>query len=410
MRRIVALTFAALSAGGAAAAAFSTGCASMGAPPGGPERTTPPALLGVTPDSGATNVRERGVMFEFDVVVNDRDVANFFLMSPREGTPRVIWRRDRVEVRPRRSFRPNTAYSVTLLPGLADLRGNAMKSGRTVVFSTGPTLPAFVVAGRAFDWMNERIAPNALIEVIRRPDSLPFVGAADSTGQFGVGPLDEGTYTVRAVMDNNRNRAIDPGEPWDSVSIVVHGASPFLELLLAPRDTIAPRLLTVSARDSVTLTASFDRPLDPDAPLTPASFRVVSSDSSALRIVAVYTRAQADSVDLVAATRAAGEQAARDTSTRRDTTRPPAPRPAAPDTTALAMAPKPSRPAPARDVVLRLDSLTPVRPLGSYRVTALNVRGLLGQTRTSDRVITLPAARRDTTRPPRSAAPLVRPP
>src|SRR5687768_12321612 len=109
----------------------------MGSPPGGPERLVPPVLTAVTPESGATNVRARGVMFEFDVVVNDRDVDNYFLMSPREGTPRVIWRRDRVEVRPRREFRPNTAYSVTLLPGLADLRGNAMKTGRSVVFSTG---------------------------------------------------------------------------------------------------------------------------------------------------------------------------------------------------------------------------------------------------------------------------------
>ena len=75
----------------------------MGAPPGGPERTTPPVLERVTPDSGATNVRARGVMFEFDVVVNDRDVASYFLLSPREGSPRVIWRRDRVEVRPRRA-------------------------------------------------------------------------------------------------------------------------------------------------------------------------------------------------------------------------------------------------------------------------------------------------------------------
>lgn len=353
-------------------------------------------------------------MFEFDVVVNDRDVANFFLLSPREGTPRVIWRRDRVEVRPRRSFRANTAYSVTLLPGLADLRSNPMKTGKSVVFSTGATLPAYVVAGRVFDWMNERIAPNALVEVIRRPDSLPYIGAADSTGQFTIGPLDEGTYTVRAILDNNRNRAVDIGEPWDSVSIVVRGASPFLELLAAQRDTIAPRLLTVVPRDTLTLTASFDRPLHPDTPPTPASFRILRSDSTALRIAGVLTRAQADSADRVAAERAAAERAAQDTTVRRDTTRPPTPpappaQPAAPEP-ATPTPPKPSRRAPTREVILRLDSLTPVRPLGTYRITALDARGLLGQSRTSDRIITVPAARRDSTPPPPAAAPAGRPP
>jgi hypothetical protein len=365
-------------------------------------------------------VRARGVMFEFDVVVNDRDVDNYFLMSPREGTPRVIWRRDRVEVRPRREFRPNTAYSVTLLPGLADLRGNAMKTGKSIVFSTGPTLPAFMVAGRVFDWIGERIAPNALVEVIRRPDSLPYVGAADSSGQFAVGPLDEGTYTVRAILDNNRNLALDPGEPWDSLSIVVRGSSPFLELLLAPRDTFPPRLLMVQARDSVTLSASFDRVLHPDAPLTAASVRVVRADSTPLRVAAVMPRARFDSVQQAARDSAARRDSTqrRDSTVRRDSVRPPTrptfpadaglppgaalppgrPAPAVPTT---ALEPKASRPAPIKDFVIVLDSSTPVRPLATYRVTVANIRGLLGSARASDRVITLPPVRRDTTPPPR---------
>jgi hypothetical protein len=381
----------------------------MGAPPGGPERTEPPILELVTPDSGATNVRARSVMFEFDEVVSDRDLANLFLVSPREGAPRVIWRRNRIEVRPRRPFRPNTAYSVTMLPGLMDLRNNRLESGKTVVFSTGPNFPAFMVAGRVFDWTNERVAPGAIVEVIRRPDSLPYVGAADSTGQFAVGPLDEGTYTVRALLDGNRNRAVDPGEAWDSISIVVRGSSPFLELLAAQRDTIAPRLLTVSASDSLSISASFDRPLDPAAPLTPASFRVVKADSTAVRVVAVVTRAQLDSLLTIARDSAArlDTTARRDTAVRRDTV-PPVRVPPAP-VPAVAPLPKPSRPAPRRDYIVRVDPLTPLQPGTSYRVTALDIRGLMGHTRTSDRILQVPVARRDTTQS-RSPAPPVRPP
>lgn len=371
----------------------------MGAPPGGPLRTTPPELLRVTPDSGAVNVRARSVVFHFDVVVSDKgpsgELDNLFLISPREGTPRVTWRRDRIEVRPRRGFRPNTAYAVALLPGLSDLRGNAMLAGRTVVFSTGPTLPAYAIHGRVFDWMSERVAPNALIDVIRRPDSLPYVGTADSSGQFAVGPLDEGTYTVRALLDNNKNRAVDPGEAWDSVTVVVKGSSPFLELLAATRDTIPPRLLIVTAPDTLTLAASFDRPLDPGVPRTPESFRVVDADSAALRIVRVQSRAEA----------AAAATARRDTTARADSARGrpdsvPSPQPALPAQL------KPSRPAPPRDLVIRLDSLTPLRRGATYRVTALNARGLLGRTRVSDRIITVPpGARADSTAPARPGAP-----
>ena len=201
-------------------------------------------------------------------------------MSPSEGAPRVRWRRSRVDVRPREDFRANTAYSIMILPGIADLRGNTTTTGRTIVFSTGPTIPPFQVMGRVFDWSNQRVAPNAFVEVMRIPDSLRYVGAADSTGQFVVGPLEEGAYIVRAVMDNNRNRGPDPGESWDSVQVTVRGTSPFLELLAAQRDTIAPRMLTVTAPDTLTVVASFDRPLSGDVPLTPASFQVFDADST----------------------------------------------------------------------------------------------------------------------------------
>src|SRR5687767_56997 len=112
-------------AGGAA-------CANMGYPPGGPVRTVPPALLSTSPESGAVNVRARSVVFEFDVVVSDRNVADFFVISPREGAPRVRWRRSRVEVRPRGDFRDSTAYAVTLLPGITDLTNNVSTTGRTI--------------------------------------------------------------------------------------------------------------------------------------------------------------------------------------------------------------------------------------------------------------------------------------
>jgi hypothetical protein len=378
-------------------------------------------LVSVTPDSGAVNVRDNSVIFTFDAVVNNvgsgqnRGLENLFLVSPNEGggSPRVRWRRSRIEVRPHRDFRPNTAYSVTLLPGIADLQGNVLRTGRTIAFSTGPTMPPYRILGRAFDWMRERVAPNALVEAIRRPDSLPYLAIADSTGQFAIGPLDEGTYTVRAIIDANNNRVLDPNEAWDSVAVTVRGTSPFLELLAAPRDTFPPRLLTVTTPDTLTINASFDRPLDPAAPLTPGSFRLVSADSTPLKIVVVRT-ATAD----IAAQRAKEDTATRrvreDTAARRapiDTTgaarRPPAvpPLPARADTIPPRPAAgggmlanlKPSRPAPTKDVVIRLDSLTPMHVGRTYVLTAVSARGLLRQTHTSDRTFNVVLPKRDTT-------------
>lgn len=360
-------------------------CANIGSPPGGPLRTEAPKVTATSPDSGAVNVKTDRVVFQFDAIVNDRDVENLVLISPREGAPRVRWRRNRIEVRPRGGFRPNTAYAVTLLPGATDFNNNQDKAGKTVVFSTGPTMPRLNIVGRAFDWMNGRPAPGALIEAIRLPDSIPYVGVADSTGQFAVGPLDDATYLVRAMVDNNKNRALDAGEGWDSLRVTVRGASPVIELLTVARDTVAPRLLTAIPSDSLTIAASFDRPIDPGQALV-SIFRLQHQDSTQLRIVSVLMPGS----DTAAA--------------RPDTARPADPRVAALEArTAAAAAIRPSRPSPRTELTIRLDSLTPLHVGPSYRLTALNARGVTGLSRSSDRVFTLP--RRDTT-----SAPPVRPP
>ncbi|HMC55691.1 MAG TPA: Ig-like domain-containing protein [Gemmatimonadaceae bacterium] len=381
----------------------------MGSPPGGPVRSTPAELIGVTPDSGAVNARVRSVVFTFDEVVNDREIEKYFMMSPEEGRTRVSWRRSRVEVKPRHGFRPNTAYSVTMLPGLQDLRGNTMRAGRTIVFSTGPSIPPYLVLGRAFDWLNERVAGKALVQVIRRPDSLPYVGVADSAGQFGIGPLAGAPYTVLAYMDNNNNRTLDRGEAWDSLSITVGGgASPFVELLLAPRDTFPPRLLTVTVSDTFTVVASFDRPINPEWEIRADRFRLVGSDSAALRIAGARRRSADSTSTLAPATGARPSQpgaaqpgaqqpgaapqvsrAIRDTTASRDSIlgrRGPV----------VAPTPKPSRPAPPREIVITLDSLTPMHPGRGYRLTAIDVRGLLGLPRTSERTFITPRLRVDT--------------
>jgi len=159
-------------------AALALACANRGGigPPGGPIDTSPPHVTRVTPESLSVNQRPGSIRFEFNKVISDNpsggQLDRYFLISPTDGVPRVNWHRDRIDVRPRHGFRPNTAYTVTLLPGLGDVRGNQMKDGAATVFSTGAALPAFGILGTIFDWAAERPAGGALVEAISRPDSV----------------------------------------------------------------------------------------------------------------------------------------------------------------------------------------------------------------------------------------------
>lgn len=362
------------------------GCASASPPPGGPEDHAPPQLVRVAPDTNAVNVSAENVTFYFDETINDRgsgaqELARRFLISPSDGSVRVSWHRSRIEVRPHDGFRPNTAYNVSLLPGLSDLRGNTLKSGATVVFSTGPTIPPGVINGVVFDWAAERPAPLALVQALT-PDSVLYLGQTDSVGTFAVKPLPPGRYLVRAVIDANGNRGLDRNEAFDTLTVVVPLAAP-IELRTALRDTIPPRLATVTASDSVALRVTFDRPLEPSQSISLEMFVLAGEDSVPIPLARVLTPAQEMERSHAA------QQAAADSMRRADSLAgkvlPPPPRPPAPAAKAQR---KPSAPAPFTSLLL--ETAKPLAPSTRYRLTARGVRGINGLQTESERTFTTP--------------------
>jgi len=375
-------------------------CASAGPPPGGPERHTPPEIVSISVDSGQTNVKVKSVVFQFDEVISDKPAGasvsldQIFLISPRNGTPIASWHRTKVDVRPRKGFKPNTAYRITMLPGIVDLRNNVRKDTRTLVFSTGPDFPPYSVAGVVFDWVAQRPAVGAYIEATSHADtSLVYITASDSLGQFDAGPLGPGDYTVRALIDQNGNRMLDRNEKWDTTTVTITTTSKTVELDAIERDSTPPVIEAVGVPDSVTVRVTFDKAIDPRIPLQPALFVVQRADSSALEVrgvqwAAAFDRATqarvADSLKRVDSVKRAN-----------DTTRArPAPPPAAalpiPGVRPPPAAPKPQYPPPERAVILTLSPAAHLVPGARYVVTARGLRNLVGKSHDTRRVFDAP--------------------
>ncbi|MEO5868752.1 MAG: Ig-like domain-containing protein [Gemmatimonadaceae bacterium] len=370
-----------------------TACASAAPPPGGAEDKVPPQLIRVAPDTNAVNVKDRYASFYFDETVNDRgsgaqEIDPHFLVSPSDGTPKVEWHRSRIDVRPRKGFKANTAYTITLLPGLTDLQNNAMKTGSVLVFSTGPTIPADRIKGIIFDWIAERPAANAYIEAMSQ-DSTVYLAQADTAGRFVVGPLNPGVYVVTGVMDANTNRALDRNEAFDSVRVTVPQTTALLELFAAPRDTLPVSLSTVAVTDSLALRITLDRAADPATPITAANFRLIAADSSIVPIVAVLSPLQERVADSIA-TKTVFDSTRRADSLAGKTMIPIPP----PDTSAAARArvaaapPKPSRATPFTLVTIKVG--TPLKPNADYRLSATGLVSITGRTRPSERRFTTP--------------------
>ncbi|MGQ0765735.1 MAG: Ig-like domain-containing protein [Gemmatimonadota bacterium] len=399
-------------AGGLAAALLLSACAQASVPPGGPPDDEPPQLLRIRPDSNSVNVRDGAVAFEFDEVVSERpqgaqSLAQLFLISPSEGVPQLSWRRTRVAVRPRGGFRPNTTYSITLLPGMVDLDGNIDSSGAKVVFSTGSTVASGRIAGRIFDWMAERPAAQAYVEAVSLPDSARYLAYSDSLGEFEVGHLPPGLFLVRALIDPNRNRQLDPRELHDTATVQL-ADSITLALHAIVRDTLGPGLEGVDVVDSLTLRLRFDRVLDTAMTIAPAGFTLKQADSTSLPIASAvggraWQKAREDSAFVRATRDSVRARAIADSVARADSiagrpqpparpapeeVRPPA-RPATPDS--VRPIPRPSVRIPEREVILTLGA--PLRAATAFRVRAIDARSIVGRSRSSERQFSTPRAR-----------------
>ena len=356
------------------AALIMMACASPGMPPGGPVDTEAPQIVKIVPDSAKTGTTPKEVIFRFDEVVNERpsgatSLAGLFLISPRDGEPRVDWHREEISVRPRRGWRKNTAYTITMLPGLSDLRGNTRNVGAVTMFSTGATLPSSRIAGVLFNWPEARtVTRGGLIQAWPRGDtSLVYVTTTDSAGAYSLGTLPPGDYVVRGLSDDNNNHGLDRREAWDTVGITLRDTAS-LNLFTFVHDSLGARLQTATLRDSVTLELSFDNALSIAQPLTPAQIRVVAPDSTDLGVASV--------------------------------TPPP------PDTAASVR--RLGRPIPPRTLTIKL--ARPVRAKTAYKIRVTGVRNLFGIARNGEFTLNTPATLPAPAPPPAAPPATTQPP
>lgn len=396
-----------------AAAVLLVSCAKMLPPPGGPPDPTPPQLVSTRPDSFAVLPQFSGsVEFRFDEVISEGgspnlgtgtgDLERLIILSPTTRVPKVEWRRDRITVHPAEGWRRDRVYRVELLPGVTDLRRNRSPTGRVITFSTGAPLPTAKLEGLVVDWSTARPAPTALVQALLLPDSLPYRALTDSAGKFSLGPVPDGEYLVRGVLDENHNLQADGREAFDSAR-VKRGTSAVGELWAFVHDTAPPRIRGSTVRDSVSAALEFTQMLDPRQRFDTTKVRVrILPDSAPVRVVSLLPQRLDDSLHAPART-------ARDT-TRRDTLRADttARRPPPADTSERSRAgrrqleqaagklrgqgpeaaPLTTRPPLFDNLVVRV--ARPWRPEAKYDVEVINLRNVTGVVGSAHATLTVP--------------------
>jgi len=362
-------------------------CANAIAPEGGPPDVLPPLLMQVSPENGDTSVRPKVVALQFNEVISETpkgasDLAGLVFISPRSGDISVDWKRSRMEIRPRSGFRDSTVYTITIRPGVQDLRNNGIDTALTIVFSTRGAIPQTTVSGVVFDWPAGRGARNALVEAISVVDTtVAYIAVSDSVGRFAMRFIPPGQYLVRGFIDGNKNRLLERTELWDSVRIPLLDSAA-VDLYSFIHDTTPVRITEMVVQDSGRrMRLTFDKPLAPGQMYTPPQFTIRALPDStpmAQRVVQVRTGQQQLTLDSTERKRREDSVAA--VALARDTIKL--------DSTAQARADSVAR-------VKRLDSLATVeRAQREARRRALTLGG------------PRPATRVDSTPPPKMSRPV----
>lgn len=334
----------------------------------------------IQPDTNSVGVRGKEMVVHFDEVISERpanatSLNDVVIISPRSGAPNVDWHRSSISLRPSKGWKRNTTYTVTLLPGITDLRGNVRTTPTVVTFSTGPSIPGTVLGGTMFDWLSGLPVTNGMVEARALTDtSTVYLAASDSVGHYSMRGLPVAQYAVRGYIDSNRNRALDPSEAFDTTGVYLRDTLN-LELLAFAHDSTGPKLGIVSASDSVTIRATFDTPLDPRIPLAASGFTLTGPDSAQIAIVSA-TAVRPDTVHVAPAP-------------------PPTPRTVIPipqrrPVTTPIVLPNPTRPLLIREVSIVV--ATPLRGGATYRLGAINATGPTGKKLSSDKTFEMPKA------------------
>ncbi len=226
-------------------------CARRAPPSGGPPDITPPVVVSSEPDSGAARVPlDARLSITFSEGMEPRTTGEAVSLAPRVDIRQRRWSGRTISLVLEQPLRAHQTYTLFVAPSARDRHGNAMGTGKTVVFSTADSFPPGLLEGR----IEARGFPVEgtylwVYHAGRAPDStardFDAMGLADKEGVFRIPGLPvPGQYRLWAFADLNQNRSFEPDRdilaPADTTLALTPAAPVARDLTIHVRNPRAP--------------------------------------------------------------------------------------------------------------------------------------------------------------------------
>ncbi|UCB51672.1 MAG: Ig-like domain-containing protein [Candidatus Zixiibacteriota bacterium] len=284
-------------------------CAKEGMPPGGPEDTTPPEVVSVSPQPGSTQV-DLGSRIE--ITFSERMLAKIteesVFISPLPKEPfESGWRRKRLLLTPQEPLLPDRTYVISIGTDAQDLRRNRLVKSYSFAFSTGSELDYGSISGQVWArqqvGLDKELGASVWAYVLgddragidpeeEKPD---YVTQTDEEGKYTLKNLSLGGYRLFAVQDVNRDLLWE----WETEAIGVTTRDVELterqisrtnvDLVLDTKDKGGPGLLNCRTLNDRLLSLEFDEELDARTSLDSTNYEILSvSTRKPLRVLSVF--------------------------------------------------------------------------------------------------------------------------
>ncbi|HTN07150.1 Ig-like domain-containing domain [Agriterribacter sp.] len=213
---------------------FTSGCAQIIPPTGGPRDSLPPVMLSAVPKDSTLNFTGNKIVLAFDEYIQLERPEEQLIISPvPKVSPLIEAKLKEITIRIKDTLEENTTYSINFGKALKDINeGNPAKQF-TYIFSTGKYIDSSSLLGKVT--VAETGRPDStLIVMLHRnfedsavsKEKPRYFTRLDSAGRFAFHNIAPGRYTIFALKDQGGQkmymRNSDLFAFYDSALIIGH--------------------------------------------------------------------------------------------------------------------------------------------------------------------------------------------
>lgn len=197
-------------------------CANIVPPTGGPQDTTPPQLISISPADSQLETRVTKIILEFDKNMEVGDLSEHFTISPLlSSPPEILANRKKVTVSiPDSLLESGTTYFLDFGTALTDNREKTAAEQLTYLFSTNKYFDSLSIKGRILAAENGLADSKATVILHPAPmkdssiitDLPKYAVHTNDQGYFEFQMLPKGPYAIYALREDG------PNFKWDGYS------------------------------------------------------------------------------------------------------------------------------------------------------------------------------------------------